>query len=61
MNKLTPGQVATLLGVTRQQIDKWLRAGRIKHEVLANGARLIAWRDAKKPEAKKPGPKPAEK
>ncbi len=57
-NKLSPGQVAKLLGVSRQQIDKWLRAGRIKHEVLANGCRLIAKRDAKKPTAGKPGPKP---
>lgn len=56
-DKLTPGQVATKLGVTRQQIDKWLRAGLIKHEVLANGARLITNRDAKKPKPQKRGPK----
>ncbi len=56
-NKLSPGQVAKLLGVSRQQIDKWLRAGRIKHETLANGCRLIAKHDAKKPKAQKPGPK----
>lgn len=58
--KLTPGQVATLLGVTRQQIDKWLRANRIKHTVLENGARLIERRHARKPKPVKPGPKPAD-
>ncbi len=57
-NKLTPGQVAKLLEVSRQQIDKWLRAGRIKCETLANGDRLIARRDAKRPAVQKPGPKP---
>ena len=58
--KLTPGQVAELLGVSRQQIDKWLRAGRIKHIVLENGARLIERRHAKRPAPVKPGPKPGE-
>jgi excisionase family DNA binding protein len=55
--KLTPGQVAVKLGVSRQQIDKWLRSGRIKHVVLENGARLIERRDAKKPTLMKPGRK----
>jgi excisionase family DNA binding protein len=59
MNKLTPGQVAAKLGVSRQQIDKWLRAGRIRHVVLENGARLIERKHAKKPKAEKPGRKPA--
>ncbi len=60
MRKLTPGQVAKKLGVSRQQIDKWLRAGRIRHVTLENGDRLIEPHDARKPAVAKTGPKPPE-
>lgn len=48
-NKLTVGQVAEKLKVTRQQIHKWLKAGRIKFEWLGS-QRYIKPEDAKKPE-----------
>jgi excisionase family DNA binding protein len=53
---LSPGKVAAKLGVSRQQIDKWLRAGRIKH-TLIGGTRYVRLRDVKKPRPAKPGRK----
>ena len=46
--KLTVGQVAEKLGVTRQQIDKWLKSGRIKYEWIGP-ARYVRPEDCKKP------------
>lgn len=55
MHSLTPGQVAKKLGVSRQQVHKWLAAGRIKHRRLENGDRLIEPEHAKKPKVLPPG------
>lgn len=57
--KLTPGQVAKKLGVARNQVDRWLRSGRMPCVTLENGARLIEPRNARVPKAIKPGPKPS--
>jgi excisionase family DNA binding protein len=54
--KLTVGQVARKLGVTRQMIDEWMRQGRIKHTWIGL-QRFVAPQDAVKPEPIKPGPK----
>lgn len=54
---LTPGEVAEKLGVSRQQVLKYLNGGRIK-AVRIGGRRLIDRRDVVKPERLKPGPKP---
>ena len=53
---LSTGQVADKLSVSRQQVDKWLRAGRIKHITIA-GTRYVRQVDAKKPPRQKPGRK----
>jgi excisionase family DNA binding protein len=58
MTYLKPVEVAQRLGVSKQQVQKWLDAGRIKSVRIA-GMRLIAERHAKKPKPLKPGPKRA--
>lgn len=55
--KLTPGQVAKKLGVARNQVDRWLRSGRMPCLTLENGDRLIEARHARRPKYIKPGPK----
>ena len=55
-NKLTVGQVAEKLQVSRQQIDKWLKAGRMKFEWIGP-ARYVKPEHAVKPEPMKPGRK----
>ncbi len=54
---LTPGEVAAKIKVSRQMVLKYLDSGRIPCVTIA-GRRLIDAKDARKPEARKPGPKP---
>jgi excisionase family DNA binding protein len=54
---LSPGRVAEKLGVTRQQVDKWLSDGRIPY-VLVGETRYVAPGDAKTPAPARRGPKP---
>lgn len=59
IKKLTIREAAEKLGVTRQQIDKWLAAGRIPYVTLENGARMIEARYLRaKPKPATRGPKP---
>ena len=56
---LTPAEAAERLGVSRQQVVKYMADGRIPSVSIA-GRRVIDERHAKKkPAPKKPGPKPA--
>ena len=57
---LNQTQVADLLGVSRQQVKKYIDSGRIK-SVAVGTMRYVKRMHAKKPKAKKPGPKTAEK
>jgi excisionase family DNA binding protein len=55
---LRPSEVAEKLGVSRQQIDKWLKAGRIPF-VWFGPERRIKPSDARKPAELRPGRKKA--
>lgn len=54
---LTPGDVARLIGVSRQMVLKYMDSGRIPSIVIA-GRRVVDKRHAKKPPPRRPGPKP---
>jgi excisionase family DNA binding protein len=54
---LTPTEVAAKLKISRQAVSQYMEQGRIPFVVIA-GRRLIDSKDAKKPEARKPGRKP---
>lgn len=57
INLLTIDEVAALIGVSRVQVCKYLDAQRIPYVELG-GRRFVERRHAKKPTAKRPGPKP---
>lgn len=56
---LTLTEVGELLGVSRQQVKKYILAGRIKAVEVA-GRMVVEKRHAKKPAPRKTGPKPAD-
>jgi predicted site-specific integrase-resolvase len=55
---LTPGEVAAKLGISRPMVIHYMDLGRIRCVEVA-GRRLIRLSDAVKPQAKRPGQKPA--
>lgn len=55
---LTIAEVAAKLGVSRQQILKYIASGRMPFIELG-GRKFVEPRHAKKPAARPPGPKPA--
>lgn len=57
LNLLSMSEAAAQLGVSRQMVLKYVAAGRIPTVALA-GRRYIQARHARKPQARKPGPKP---
>jgi len=57
---LTVSQVAAKLAVSRQQVEKWLHAGRMAC-VEVGGRRLVEPRHARKPKRLPPGRKSAQK
>lgn len=60
MKLLTTTEVADKLGVSVGRVKQWLDEGRLRASLtLPSGQRLIAAKDAKRPKAKKPGPKAA--
>jgi excisionase family DNA binding protein len=62
MKLLTITEVAQRLGVSRACVHQWIDEHRLRVTLtLANGQKLIALRDARKPTPLRPGPKPKRK
>jgi excisionase family DNA binding protein len=60
LDLLTVAQAADKIGVMRQQVYKWIYAGRMPVVEIA-GRQFIERRYARRPPAKKPGPEPSRK